>query len=98
MQAHAHASCTLAKNGYLCTVTAKVLYVVVDPFESGVLIDQALIARRVLVVHVKKAENVESVLDAHVNELRFGYDYARIVYFQSRCAASETTAVYPDLY
>ena len=81
METNAHRAGTLAEYCYLRTVTAKILYIVVHPFESSILIEQALITRCILVIHIKEAEYVESILDAHVDELCFGNDYAWIVYF-----------------
>ena len=64
MQAHARRARTLPKDRDPGRVAAKVLDVVVDPAERQILVQQALVARRHLVVQVQEAEYGDAVVEA----------------------------------
>ncbi len=64
MQAHTRRAGTLPKDRDPGRVAAKVLDVVVDPAERQILVQQALVARRHLVVQVQEAEYGDAVVEA----------------------------------
>lgn len=85
----------LAENRNLVRVATEVLYVIVNPLESHVLIEQALIAGRTFVIHIQEAEYGDAILKRDEYELGLGNDHPRIVNLKSRRARVEATAVNP---
>ncbi len=81
MKTNASRACALAEDGDLRVVTAEVLDVVVDPFEGHVLVEEALVARGALVVHVEEAEYGYSIVEAHKYSLCFTDYYFWVIYF-----------------
>ena len=77
MKAHAGRAGTLAEDGHSAGIAAECRDIFSHPLECQVLIEEALIAWRVLAVQEHEAEQVDSILNAHHDHLALGrYDLA----------------------